>query len=69
MKVYVLALKTYPWLLPAVERSLENLADGDTREPSRLARAVRTPSGRPVSNEEALVALNALCVTSGLWSG
>lgn len=61
MKVYVLALKTYQWLLPAVESFLENQADGDTRESSRLARAVRTPSGRPVSNDEALVALNALC--------
>jgi hypothetical protein len=61
MKSYVLAVKTYSWLLPVVEESLIHLDDGAVREASRLARDLRTPNGRPVSDEEALVALNALC--------
>jgi hypothetical protein len=61
MKVYVLAIKTYPWLLPVVEESLQSFSDGVVKDASKLARGLHTPTGRPVSDDEALVALNALC--------
>ncbi|MFN7998444.1 MAG: phospholipase D-like domain-containing protein [Bryobacteraceae bacterium] len=61
MNAYVLALRAHPWLLPVVEASLEGLDDGTVREASRFARNLRCPTGRPVSDDEALIALNALC--------
>lgn len=61
MNVYVSAIRTHPWLLPVVEASLVQLDDGAIQEPSRLARSLRSPKGRPISNDEARVALNALC--------
>jgi phosphatidylserine/phosphatidylglycerophosphate/cardiolipin synthase-like enzyme len=61
MNAYVLALHTHPWLLPVVEASLLGLEGGATTGASSLARGLRAPTGKPVSTDEALIALNALC--------
>jgi hypothetical protein len=59
MKVYVVTVKSHPWLLPPVEEALRNVdAAGDV---SGLARSIRVPGGRPISDDEALIAFNALC--------
>ena len=61
MKEYVRATKAYPWLLPSFEESLGNAADGTVSDVSKLSRGFRGPVGRPISKDETLVALNALC--------
>jgi hypothetical protein len=61
MKVYVVTVKSHPWLLPPVEEALRNSEVGAAGDVSKLARNIRAPSGRPISDDEALVAFNALC--------
>jgi len=61
MRNYVLAAKSHPWLLPPFEESLRQVGDGTVSDVSRLSRGVRGPVGRPISKDEVLVALNALC--------
>src|SRR6266545_8364208 len=60
MKVYVVTVKSHPWLLPPVEDMLRNSDARAVHDVSKLARNIRAPGGRPVSDDEALVALNAL---------
>jgi PLD-like domain len=61
MKVYVVTVESYPWLLPPVERALRNSEVGAKADVSKLARSIRAPGGRPLSDDEALIAFNALC--------
>jgi len=61
MKTYVLTARRYPWLLPLVETAIRGLDSEPVQGFSRLLRGLRTPAGRPVSDDEALLALNALC--------
>jgi phosphatidylserine/phosphatidylglycerophosphate/cardiolipin synthase-like enzyme len=61
MKVYVLTAKSHPWLLPPVEDALKNLDANAVNDVSKVARSIRVPGGRPISDDEALVAFNALC--------
>ena len=60
MNSYILAATNYPKLLLCVEESLVAAADGEVRDASKLARHLCLPTGRPVSTDEALIALSAL---------
>ena len=60
MDSYILAATNYPLLLLSVEESLLDLGDGDVREVSTLTRHLSLPNGRPISTDEALVAVSAL---------
>lgn len=60
MKNYVVTVNSHPWLLPPVEEALRN-PDAGAGDVSKLARNIRAPGGRPISDDEALVAFNALC--------
>jgi hypothetical protein len=60
MKVYVVTVKSHPWLLPPVEEALRKSEIGAVGDVSKLARNIRAPGGRPISDDEALVAFNAL---------
>ena len=57
----MLAAKAHPWLLPSFEESLRHVGDGAISDVSKLSRGLRGPVGRPISKDEVLVALNALC--------
>ena len=61
MKAYVFTIKSHAWLLPPVEEALRSADVGAARDVSKLARNIRAPGGRPISDDEALVAFNALC--------
>jgi phosphatidylserine/phosphatidylglycerophosphate/cardiolipin synthase-like enzyme len=61
MKEYVLTAQKYPWLLGPVEDALRGHADGTLESSSRLMRELRLPSGRPLSPDQILIAMNALC--------
>jgi PLD-like domain len=61
MKGYVLTAKAHPWLLSSFEESLRHVGDGTVSDASKLSRGLRGPVGRPISKDEVLVALNALC--------
>jgi len=61
MKLYVLTAKSHPWLLPPVEDVLKDAETSCVNDVARLTRGIRAPGGRPISDDEALVALNALC--------
>jgi hypothetical protein len=61
MKVYVLTAKSHPWLLPPVEEALKNADWSNANDVSKLARGIRAPGGRPISDDEALIAFSALC--------
>jgi PLD-like domain len=61
MKVYVFTTKSHPWLLPPVEKALANADANTANDVSRLARSIRAPGGRPISDDESLIAFNALC--------
>ena len=60
MNSYILAATNYPQLLLCVEQSLVAATDGEVKEVSKLARHLRLPNGRPVSTDDALIALSAL---------
>lgn len=61
MRVYVLTAESHAWLLPPVEEALDNVDTNAGNDLSKLARSIRTGDGRPISDEEILVAFNALC--------
>jgi len=61
MKLYVLTVKSHPWLLPPVEDVFRNVDGDTTNDVSKLARGIRARDGRPLSDNEVLVALTALC--------
>jgi hypothetical protein len=61
MKAYVLTLKSHPWLLPAVEDGLRNLPASGVKDISKLAKTFRARGGRPLTDGDVLIALNALC--------
>lgn len=61
MKVYVRTVKSHPWLLPPVEEALGSAGANLTADVSRLTRGIRTHAGRPISDDELLVAFAALC--------
>jgi hypothetical protein len=61
MKNYVVTVNSHPWLLPPVEEALRDPDAGAARDVSKLTRNIRAPGGRPISDDEALVAFNALC--------
>jgi len=61
MKTYVATVKSNPWLLPPIEEVLRNSNVRVAGDVSKLARNIRAPGGRPITDEEALVAFNALC--------
>jgi hypothetical protein len=61
MKVYVVTVKSHPWLLPTVEEALRSSDVDAVGDVSKSARNIRAPGGRPISDDEALVAFNALC--------
>lgn len=60
MKEYVQAAKRYPWLFDAVESAAAALPDGTVTDGHRLFKGLRASNGRPISDSEALIALNAL---------
>lgn len=61
MKTYVLTVKSHPWLMSSIEDALLETDATVQFDPSILARRARGPGGRPVSDDEVLVALKALC--------
>jgi hypothetical protein len=61
MKVYVVTANSYPWLLAPVEEALRNSDVGAAGDVSKLSRYIHAPGGRPISDDEVLVAFNALC--------
>lgn len=61
MRTYVLTARSHPWLLQPVEEALKNAEIHVAGDLSRVMRDIRIPGGRPISDEEALVAFNALC--------
>ncbi len=61
MRSYILALKAHPWLLPAVEEALSSLPSIAGADVSHSLRKLRAQNGRPISDDELLIALNALC--------
>ena len=58
---YILTAKSHPWLLPSIEAPLQNTEVGAAIDISRVVRGVRIPGGRPVADDEAMIAINALC--------
>lgn len=61
MKPYVLTLKSHPWLLPAVEEALRALPAASGDDISKLTKTFRGRSGRPLTDGDVIIALNALC--------
>ena len=61
MRVYVVTVNAYPWLLPPIEEALMKSDAAARGDVSKLVRNLRAPGGRPISDDEALVAFNALC--------
>src|ERR1700674_4424457 len=61
MKDYVHAVRNHAWLFEAIEAAVATLPDEATGDGYRLFRGLRTSTGRPVADSEALIALNALC--------
>ena len=61
MKIYVLTTESHSWLLPPVEDALDKVDKNAGNDLSKLARSIRTAEGRPISDDEILVAFNALC--------
>ncbi len=60
LKPYVAAVRTHRWVLDSVESYLETEPDGAHLEVSRLARASTLARGRPLSDQQILVAFSAL---------
>lgn len=61
MKAYVRTAKSHPWLLPPIEDALKNADLNTINDVAKLARGVRAPGGRPISDDEVFLALSALC--------
>jgi hypothetical protein len=61
MKTYVLTVKSHPWLMSSIEDALLEADATVESDPASLARRAPGPGRRPVSDDEVLVALNALC--------
>jgi phosphatidylserine/phosphatidylglycerophosphate/cardiolipin synthase-like enzyme len=61
MRTYVLTLKQHPWLLPAVEDAFKHLPASSGEDVSKVVKSVRADGGRPLTDGDALIALNALC--------
>ncbi len=61
MKDYVLAVRDYPWLFELLESVLPKLSTDAAQDGHRIFRGQRSAAGRPVTDIEALIALNALC--------
>lgn len=61
MKTYVLTVKSHPWLMSSIEGALLQADSTLESDLSSLARRARGPGGRPLSNDEVLVAFKALC--------
>ena len=57
MKVYV--VKSHPCLLPPVEEALRNADVGAAGDVSKLARNIRAPGGRPISDDEVAAGASA----------
>ena len=60
MKDYVHAARSFPWLFEAIESAMATMPDGSSGDGYRLFRELRTSTGRPITDSEALIALNAL---------
>jgi hypothetical protein len=60
MKAYVFALRSHPWLLPAVEDALQNMPAGGVEDISKVVRTLRVRGGRPLTDGDTLIALTAL---------
>lgn len=60
MKTYILALKARPWLLPTVEDALSSLSLSQGEDVSKSLKKLHAQSGRPISDDELLIAFNAL---------
>jgi len=60
MRAYVFALRSHPWLLPAVEEALRNMPAGGVEDISKVVRALRVKGGRPLTDGDTLIALTAL---------
>jgi len=60
MKDYVQAVRDYPWLFKAIESALAATPNTSHPDVQRLFRGLRTSTGRPVTDSEALIATHAL---------
>jgi len=61
MRAYVLTVKARPWLLPAVEEALNSLPSAAGNDLSKSFKNLRAQNGRPISDDELLIAFSALC--------
>jgi hypothetical protein len=61
MKEYASAVRQYRWVLDSVEQFLSAEPDGSILDVSRLARGTSLSIGRPLSDQQILHALSALC--------
>ena len=60
MRDYVHAAWNYPWLFEAIDSAMAILPDGRKSDGYRVFRGLRTSTGRPITDSDALIALNAL---------
>jgi len=61
MSTYVLTVKARPWLLTAVEEALSGLPPSANNDLSKSIRNLRAQNGRPITDDELLLAYSALC--------
>jgi phosphatidylserine/phosphatidylglycerophosphate/cardiolipin synthase-like enzyme len=61
MKTYIRTMKLHPWLLPAVEDALASSSPCGVEDISKLVKSVRGNGGRPLTDGDVIMALNALC--------
>jgi hypothetical protein len=61
MKAYIRTMKLHPWLLPAVEDALGSSSTSGAEDISKVVKSVKGDGGRPLTDGEVLIALNALC--------
>jgi len=62
MKNYVLTVKYHPWLMSSIEDALLETDATVQSDLSSLARSARGPGGRPVSDDEVMMALNPFII-------
>jgi hypothetical protein len=55
MKHYVHAVRNYPWLFDAIESAVATLPNEAISDGYRLFLGLRTSTGRPVADSEALI--------------